>query len=814
MRIISLLLSAAMAAGTVSGVSSAALAEELNEEAAVFLESEEAPAGWEELLGEGQPLSEEAAPEQRETESGYPWLTMTDEEFAAFILQEAFRDWQEDPDAMESILERLEQVADAQVREMLEAFLANANPAEAADFEVMAAGATADQINDDEMFFKQSVGGTCTLAANAMMVRRAARLNGYSDWRSVTEDAIRDIAWIDGVGMVWNYSYAGITVGHGYFNKPTEETVAAMLRDHPEGIVAYCVSAAGNRGNPHAVLLTDYTDGTFYCSDPGYDAGRKPLEWSLLATGKQANTVASFTAYWYVTSPKLSIAPVLPFEESPVQLATVRESDGSVTLKWDYISSAAGYNVYRAVKPDGPFTEPIYKAVGTTATHWNDTTGTPLQSYYYCVVPFNASLKEGMRSNVVTFIPDRTVAHVADGSCGNGVRWALYNDNILLISGDGAMIDYNYRGAPWYPYYGRINEVVICGGVTKIGSNAFYGCAAMKSLTIPETVTVIGVNAFRDCSGISDVELPAGVTVGSNAFTGTGVNPGQFGIAQVYGNSLTLNGDIGLNFYLILPEALAADSEAYATLNGTKVMLSRADKVNSSGQTLYRLQYNVASPEMGVKIALRLFDGTGKPVTLMRNSEDVTGTYAYSVEDYYKAAASNGQDKLKALMDAMVNYGYYSQQHFGSGVPLSAPAGFSTDVGDLSAYEPKFTGTLSGLTYKGSSVVLESTTTIKHYFTLEAGENAADYSVTVNGAKANLEVSGSTCVVRIANVAAPQLGSTFRVVVSKGGESMTVDYSAFSYVYAATQSSAASASLVSAVRALYCYGVAAKSYFG
>ena len=35
-----------------------------------------------------------------------------------------------------------------------------------------------------------------------------------------------------------------------------------LLAEHPEGIVLY------DRRQPHAVLLTDYTDGVFYCSDP------------------------------------------------------------------------------------------------------------------------------------------------------------------------------------------------------------------------------------------------------------------------------------------------------------------------------------------------------------------------------------------------------------------------------------------------------------------------------------------------------------------------------------------------------------------
>ena len=41
---------------------------------------------------------------------------------------------------------------------------------------------------------------------------------------------------------------------------------------------------------------------------------------------------------------------------------------------------------------------------------------------------------------------------------------------------------------------------------------AFYGCTALKSVTIPESVTVIGENAFADCTSLTSVIIPDGVT--------------------------------------------------------------------------------------------------------------------------------------------------------------------------------------------------------------------------------------------------------------------------------------------------------------
>ena len=50
-----------------------------------------------------------------------------------------------------------------------------------------AGAATYEEINQDAVFVKQSQRGTCTLASTAMMLRRAAMLNGDENWASITE---------------------------------------------------------------------------------------------------------------------------------------------------------------------------------------------------------------------------------------------------------------------------------------------------------------------------------------------------------------------------------------------------------------------------------------------------------------------------------------------------------------------------------------------------------------------------------------------------------------------------------------------------
>ncbi len=158
--------------------------------------------------------------------------------------------------------------------------------------------ATWNDINAGEVFLKQEGSTTCTLCAATMLLRRSAILLGRSDWRSITESSVKSTAWINGSGLRWNFTYSGIEIGHGTLptGSSNTEVLINLLNNHPEGIVIYRSGA-----NQHAVLLTDYTNGTFYCADPygGKPTGRIPISSALYVT------ISNVSAYWYVVNPAI-----------------------------------------------------------------------------------------------------------------------------------------------------------------------------------------------------------------------------------------------------------------------------------------------------------------------------------------------------------------------------------------------------------------------------------------------------------------------------------------------------------------------------
>ena len=63
--------------------------------------------------------------------------------------------------------------------------------------------------------------------------------------------------------------------------------------------------------------------------------------------------------------------------------------------------------------------------------------------------------------------------------------------------------------------------VVVPSGVTKIGPDAFAGCAALGRVTVSAGVKIIGGSAFAGCTALADVSLPDSLTViGGRAFEG------------------------------------------------------------------------------------------------------------------------------------------------------------------------------------------------------------------------------------------------------------------------------------------------------
>lgn len=139
---------------------------------------------------------------------------------------------------------------------------------------------------------------------------------------------------------------------------------------------------------------------------------------------------------------------------------------------------------------------------------------------------------------------------VASGTCGDSLTWALNDAGELVVAGTGAMEDYSGMMAPWNEYVDSIRDVAIRGGVTSIGSYAFYRCVGLTSVAIPESVAEIGARAFDFCDSLTAVHISSMKAWYDISFGGPWANP------LVYAHDLYLNGELVTE--IVLPDTMTA----------------------------------------------------------------------------------------------------------------------------------------------------------------------------------------------------------------------------------------------------------------
>jgi hypothetical protein len=100
---------------------------------------------------------------------------------------------------------------------------------------------------------------------------------------------------------------------------------------------------------------------------------------------------------------------LLPYTQisSPTNLTTIA-GDSQVTLSWNAVEGAAGYNVKRSTAASGPYTTIATNVTGTT---YIDKTVTNGITYYYVVTAVDGSGNESANSNEASATPQASSGH-------------------------------------------------------------------------------------------------------------------------------------------------------------------------------------------------------------------------------------------------------------------------------------------------------------------------------------------------------------------------------------------------------------------
>ena len=198
------------------------------------------------------------------------------------------------------------------------------------------------------------------------------------------------------------------------------------------------------------------------------------------------------------------------------------DSQGRPTLKWNAVTGAAKYEVYRARSKDGDY---IKYSTTTGTSYTNISYIEDGNTYYYKVRALKSDGTAGAWSSIVSVTYRKpAAATVASGKCGDSAKWTLDAAGTLTISGSGKtwdFIDEDWNAnAPWYDVSLRlrIKKVVVEKGITYVGTRAFYDCSEMTSVSLPTTLETMGADVFMYCTGLTSVTIPDGVTFISGDF--------------------------------------------------------------------------------------------------------------------------------------------------------------------------------------------------------------------------------------------------------------------------------------------------------
>ena len=285
-------------------------------------------------------------------------------------------------------------------------------------------------------------------------------------------------------------------------------------------------------------------------------------------------------------------------------------------------------------------------------------------------------------------------------------------------------------------------------------------------------------------------------------------------------HSLSLDGDIGVNFYLNLTDEQAAC--ATITFKWMKNGSEKTEVVNLSEENRTRYGYKticrVSASEVRAEINAHLVINAGQDEQIEETDTYSVATYANVIlnDAEYASSYSNPNpnqtlEKLRILVSALLDYGDHANAYFdANAAALATPAVVIPAEYAESAYY-SVTDLPEGVTFEGATLSLRSQTTLSLYFKKTASVSD-EVVLTMDGKIENKDYerkqSGNEYVIRIRNIAAPELNTVFTVKVNGTG---IVNYSPLTYCYKAQSSS--DTKLANTVKALYKFWQEANRFF-
>ena len=380
--------------------------------------------------------------------------------------------------------------------------------------------------------------------------------------------------------------------------------------------------------------------------------------------------------------------------------------------------------------------------------------------------------------------------------------------------------------------------------VTLIPEQCFYNCVLLNNVILPERLKRIDKFAFANC-GLTKITIPDTVEyIDATSFVGndnlvihcyTDSYAHQFAVekgieyvlldapAKEYfvGRSLSLDGDIGVNFYL----DLTADEAKSAMVNfswnvNNEIKTSSFDLSNAKRLTAgYKATCRIAPAEMtGSILAELLINGVkvGEERYSAKQYADVILSDSY--RDAYKGTGARSYENLKNLILNMLSFGSRAQTAFAVNLDTLADKDYgyipeAVTADDIPVADADMTEGLEnyGLSYVGSTLVCLTETTIRHYYkvTDQNKFDAVKNSIFIEGKPASAVEKNGSIYFEINNIPAADLDRNYTLKIGNN----EYQYSAFNYIKTALPSDKVEDNVKKLIQVLYRYNQAANAFF-